>query len=172
MKNYIRTLRTARSWSQADFAERLGVSRQTASAIESGKSDPSLPLALRIAWVFGAAVEDVFYADLEEKMAILNATWAYKNRLATAFDEVGVLESMGADHWELVGFGVGFLRFRRPEDESLRVRWDYRRVDGLMASAERAALESGGWTFCGSWMALFHYFKRRSINENYERARP
>jgi hypothetical protein len=115
--------------------------------------------------VLEAPVEDVFCADLEEKMAILNATWAYKNRVATAFNEIGVLEGMGADHWELVGFGAGFLRFRRPEDESLRVRWDYRRVDGPMASAKRAELESDGWTFCGSWMAVFHYFKRRAIHD-------
>ncbi len=58
--NKLRVLRAERRWSQADLAERLGVSRQTVNAIETGKFDPSLPLAFAIAKVFGGRIEDVF----------------------------------------------------------------------------------------------------------------
>ncbi len=60
MKNRIKVLRAERDWSQADLAERLGVSRQTVNAIETEKYDPSLPLAFRIAALFGLAIEDIF----------------------------------------------------------------------------------------------------------------
>jgi len=60
MKNSVRELRTARSWSQADLAEKLGVSRQTVNAIETEKYDPSLPLAFKIARLFSQTVEDIF----------------------------------------------------------------------------------------------------------------
>ncbi len=60
MKNRIKVLRAERNWSQADLAERLGVSRQTVNAIETEKYDPSLPLAFRIAALFGQAIEDIF----------------------------------------------------------------------------------------------------------------
>lgn len=53
-------LRAIRGWSQADLAERLGVSRQTVNAIETGKYDPSLPLAFAIARLFGQRIEDIF----------------------------------------------------------------------------------------------------------------
>ena len=53
MKNRLRVLRAEREWSQQDLAERLGVSRQSVNAIETGRYDPSLPLAFRIADVFG-----------------------------------------------------------------------------------------------------------------------
>lgn len=62
MKNRLRALRAERGWSQADLAERLGVSRQSVNAIETGKYDPSLPLAFKIAAVFGKRIEDVFDA--------------------------------------------------------------------------------------------------------------
>jgi putative transcriptional regulator len=58
--NRLRELRAARDWSQADLAARLAVSRQTVNAIETGKYDPSLPLAFRIAAVFDLRIEDVF----------------------------------------------------------------------------------------------------------------
>ena len=64
MKNRVRELRTAREWSQADLADKLGVSRQTVNAIETEKYDPSLPLALRIAKLFTMPVEQIF--DTEE----------------------------------------------------------------------------------------------------------
>lgn len=60
MKNRIKVLRAERDWSQAELAERLGVSRQTINAIETGKYDPSLPLAFRIAALFGMAIEHIF----------------------------------------------------------------------------------------------------------------
>jgi putative transcriptional regulator len=60
MKNRVRELRSARGWSQGELAGRLEVSRQTVNAIETEKYDPSLPLAFRIARLFGLAVEDIF----------------------------------------------------------------------------------------------------------------
>lgn len=60
MKNSLKVLRAQRGWSQAELAERLSVSRQTVNAIETGKSDPSLPLAFKIARLFGKLIEDVF----------------------------------------------------------------------------------------------------------------
>lgn len=63
MDNRLRVLRAERSWSQAELAERLAVSRQTVNAIETGKYDPSLPLAFRIAALFGLAIEAIFTPD-------------------------------------------------------------------------------------------------------------
>lgn len=60
MNNRLRVLRAERQWSQADLAETLGVSRQTVNAIETGKYDPSLPLAFKIARIFSLRIEDVF----------------------------------------------------------------------------------------------------------------
>ncbi len=63
MKNRLRVLRAEREWSQAALAERLEVSRQTVNAIETGKYDPGLPLAFRIARLFKQPIEDVFDPD-------------------------------------------------------------------------------------------------------------
>lgn len=60
MKNQLKVLRAARDWSQAELAERLGVSRQTVNAIETGKYDPSLPLAFKLAQVFDLKIEEIF----------------------------------------------------------------------------------------------------------------
>lgn len=60
MKNRLKTLRTERGWSQAELAERLDVSRQSVNAIETGKYDPSLPLAFKIARLFGQPIEAIF----------------------------------------------------------------------------------------------------------------
>lgn len=60
MQNRVRQLRAERFWSQAKLAELLGVSRQTVIAIETGRFDPSLPLAFRIARLFGRSIEAVF----------------------------------------------------------------------------------------------------------------
>lgn len=60
MKNRLKVLRAERDWSQADLAERLEVSRQTINALETGKYDPSLPLAFRIARLFGQPIEAIF----------------------------------------------------------------------------------------------------------------
>ena len=60
MENRLKVLRAQRNWSQADLGERLEVSRQSVNAIETGKYDPSLPLAFRIAELFGLSIEEVF----------------------------------------------------------------------------------------------------------------
>ncbi|MFD4144614.1 MULTISPECIES: helix-turn-helix transcriptional regulator [unclassified Streptomyces] len=65
MENELASLRSQRGWSQARLAEELGVSRQTVISIERGRFDPSLPLAFRIARVFGRTIEDVFHPDDE-----------------------------------------------------------------------------------------------------------
>ncbi len=63
MRNRLKVLRAERNWSQADLADKLDVSRQSVNAIETGKYDPSLPLAFKIAQVFGLAIEQIFIAD-------------------------------------------------------------------------------------------------------------
>ena len=63
MKNRIKVFRAERDWTQQDLAERVDVSRQTINAIEKGKYDPSLPVAFRIARIFEARIEDVFFPD-------------------------------------------------------------------------------------------------------------
>jgi putative transcriptional regulator len=60
MNNRLKVLRAERNWTQAQLAEALGVSRQTVNAIETGKYDPGLPLAFRIAELFGKSIEDIF----------------------------------------------------------------------------------------------------------------
>lgn len=63
MKNRLKVLRAERDWSQAVLAERLKVSRQTVNALETGKYDPSLELAFRIARLFGRPIEEIFTPD-------------------------------------------------------------------------------------------------------------
>ena len=63
MKNRLKVLRAERNWSQQDLALHLEVSRQSVNAIETGKYDPSLPLAFRLADLFGLAIEDIFLRD-------------------------------------------------------------------------------------------------------------
>jgi putative transcriptional regulator len=60
MTNRLRVLRAERNWSQGDLAERLQVSRQSVNAIETGKYDPSLPLAFKLAKLFGTSIEAIF----------------------------------------------------------------------------------------------------------------
>jgi putative transcriptional regulator len=69
MRNRLRILRAERNWSQAALAERLEVSRQTVNAIEVGKYDPSLPLAFKIARLFGQPIEAIFLEDGDEAEA-------------------------------------------------------------------------------------------------------
>ncbi len=64
MKNRLRVLRAELGWSQAELAERLGVSRQTVNAVETGKYDPSLPLAFMLARTFNRRIEDIFESEL------------------------------------------------------------------------------------------------------------
>ena len=69
VKNVIRALRTELGWSQAALADQLGVSRQSVNAIETGKYDPSLPLAFAIARLFGKSIEEIFDDQTETKLA-------------------------------------------------------------------------------------------------------
>ncbi|MEL7433825.1 MAG: helix-turn-helix transcriptional regulator [Chloroflexota bacterium] len=66
MNNRLKVLRAERDWSQADLAKHLNVSRQTISAIESGKYDPSLPLAFKMAQLFEQSIEDIFFPSEED----------------------------------------------------------------------------------------------------------
>jgi putative transcriptional regulator len=63
MKNRLKVLRAERNWSQSDLAERLCISRQSINAIETGRYDPSLPLAFRIAALFAMSIEAIFSAE-------------------------------------------------------------------------------------------------------------
>lgn len=65
LKNRLKVLRAERDWTQARLARELDVSRQTVNAIETGRYDPSLPLAFRIADLFGQRIEDIFTPDDE-----------------------------------------------------------------------------------------------------------
>lgn len=69
MRNRLRVLRAERSWSQGDLADHLGVSRQTVNAIETGKYDPSLPLAFKIARLFELPIERIFEDETVVKAA-------------------------------------------------------------------------------------------------------
>ena len=66
MENRLRVLRAERKWSQAALADRLGVSRQSVNAIETGKYDPSLPLAFAISRVFELPIEEIFQDEMKE----------------------------------------------------------------------------------------------------------
>ena len=65
MKNRLKVLRAERDWSQADLAQRLEISRQSVNAIETGKYDPSLPLAFRIAHLFELTIEQIFSDEVQ-----------------------------------------------------------------------------------------------------------
>ncbi len=65
MKNCLKALRAERKWSQSDLGDSLGVSRQTINAIEASRYDPSLPLAFKIARLFGRTIEDIFDDDAQ-----------------------------------------------------------------------------------------------------------
>ena len=166
MNNGIRTLRTGRGWTQAELAERLDVSRQTVNALETGKYDPSLPLAFRIARLFGAAIEEIFVDSegLEKSGPSAPAPepgFDHQTRAATALNELGILREMGEQGWELTGVGLGRLSFRRavallhPPP-----RWLYQRLSGSLSSGQRDELLQQGWTLVDSWLGTFHYFKR------------
>jgi putative transcriptional regulator len=67
MKNRLKVLRAERDWSQAKLADLLDVSRQTVNALETGKYDPSLPLAFRIAALFNCKIEDIFQPENSDR---------------------------------------------------------------------------------------------------------
>ena len=71
MKNRLKVLRAERDWSQADLAERLEVSRQSVNAIETGKFDPSLPLAFKVARLFEKRIEEIFVEEGTEGLEAL-----------------------------------------------------------------------------------------------------
>jgi putative transcriptional regulator len=73
MKNRIRVLRAELEWSQAQLAQRLGVSRQTVNSIETGRFDPSLPLAFGLARTFNRTIEEIFEAELVRGASSLKA---------------------------------------------------------------------------------------------------
>jgi putative transcriptional regulator len=68
MKNRLRVLRAERQWSQADLAQKLDVSRQSINAIETGRFDPSLPLAFSLARLFETTIESIFSDDAEQHL--------------------------------------------------------------------------------------------------------
>ena len=70
MRNRLKVLRAERDWSQAQLADAVGVSRQTINAIETGKYDPSLPLALRVGRLFGQPVETIFFLEADEEVIV------------------------------------------------------------------------------------------------------
>lgn len=74
MKNRLKVLRAERNWSQADLSERLDVSRQSVNAIETGKYDPSLPLAFKIARLFGQPIETIFTEEQPEALGKITLT--------------------------------------------------------------------------------------------------
>lgn len=178
MDNHIRTLRAARQWTQADLAAELDVSRQTVNALETGKYDPSLPLAFRIARLFGQPIEGIFIdpqqisvpspalsslAPNSLKLATeLETRFDYQTRAATAFSELGILREMGEHGWELTGVGLGTLSFRRAsEPQSAPPRWLYQRLGGVLSAQQRQELLQQGWTLVDTWLGgVFHYFKR------------
>ena len=162
MKNRIAELRAEKGWTQAQLADILGVARQTIHAVESSKNEPGLAMAMRLSWLFGQPIETIFIADLDEKMEVMHEEWEHQDISATAFDEVGVLEQMGREGWEMYSFGFAVLHFRRPANPSLRRAWEYQRLCGLLRESRRTKREKEGWLFCGSWTGIFHYFKRET----------
>jgi len=69
VKNHLKAFRESRSWTQAKLADQLGVSRQTVNALETGRYDPALPLAFRIAKLFGQPIEAIFIPEDEDTTA-------------------------------------------------------------------------------------------------------
>lgn len=84
--------------------------------------------------------------------------WQYQDRLATAFDEVAVLDQMGGEGWELTHFGPLVLHFLRSADPGARRRWEYLRLIEPFGNG-RERVEGDGWVYAGSW-GFIHYFER------------
>lgn len=166
MDNHIRTLRSTRGWTQAELAVALDVSRQTVNALETGKYDPSLPLAFRISYLFEQPIESIFIdptRPLERKLTIHEnqpeADWEYQTRSATALNEWGILRDMGELGWELTDVGPGKLEFRRPTTKP-HTKWLYQRLSGPLSEQQKQELIQQGWQFVASWLGVvFQYFK-------------
>lgn len=88
-----------------------------------------------------------------------NETWKYTRRTATAFDEVGILDEMGREGWELIDLGVLYLEFRQPVDDQRVTTWEYHRHLGLAHGDVRRQRLADGWEPAGRW-GPFLYFKR------------
>lgn len=93
-------------------------------------------------------------------MARMNAHREFQDRIATAFDELDVLEEMGQEGWEMTGFGPLVLHFRRPVDPGQRVAWAHQRVTEFGTPGRHLQLQHDGWMYCGNWMKTLHYDKR------------
>ncbi|GAA5502012.1 hypothetical protein Dxin01_01751 [Deinococcus xinjiangensis] len=164
MDNHIRILRSQRGWTQADLAAALDVSRQTVNALETGKYDPSLPLAFRISYLFGQPIESIFidpaHPQGKSTMTANQGHFEYTTRNANAFSELDTLKDMGELGWELTDVGLNRLDFRRPTDTQA-TKWLYQRLSGGLTNAQKQELAAQGWQFVVSWMGMaFHYFKR------------
>ena len=110
MENRLRLLRAARNWSQQDLAGRLEVSRQSVNAIETGKYDPSLPLAFRIAELFDRSIEEIFVLPQYRRttvarMLVDNALKSFRASGCHRF-QLRVLErnDAGKAFWQQLGF--------------------------------------------------------------------
>ena len=167
MDNHIRRLRTARQWTQADLAAELDVSRQTVNALETGKYDPSLPLAFRIARLFGTTIEEIFTDPDRAGESPPTAAPAkepgydHQTRVATALNELNILRELGEQGWELSGVGLGELSFRRVASEmDPSPRWLYQRLSGALSVGQRDELLQQGWTLVDSPPGAVQYFKR------------
>ncbi|GHF72924.1 hypothetical protein GCM10017782_08170 [Deinococcus ficus] len=155
MENRIRELRTELRWTQADLAAALDVSRQTVNALETGKYDPSLPLAFRIARLFGQPLEQVFHDPNGPPQP-----WLQASRPATPDTDGPVLHRMGLDGWELIGVAPDMLHFRRPAEQPAQ-QWAYDRLDGDLPAGTQAERARSGWAYVASWPGrALHYFKR------------
>ncbi len=104
-----------------------------------------------------------------ETMAALSETdtyvtddqqWVHRTFRATAFDEMGILESAGQEGWELVDVGAYALFCRRPKDQRQACRWEYKRRTGTHHIIFKQEMLAEKWEPCGNWIVL-HYFKRK-----------
>ncbi|GGO22570.1 DNA-binding XRE family transcriptional regulator [Deinococcus humi] len=167
MDNHIRRLRTARQWTQADLAAELDVSRQTVNALETGKYDPSLPLAFRIARLFGRTIEEIFTDPDRPRESTAPAPpvkepgYDHQTRVATALNELDILRELGEQGWELSGVELGELSFRRAASlPDAPPRWLYQRLSGALSVGQRNELLQQGWTPVDGSPGAVHYFKR------------
>jgi putative transcriptional regulator len=93
MHNRLRDLRSTKGWSQADLAQGLSVSRQTVNALETGRYDPSLPLAFKIAELFSASIEEIFHPDgFNDKSPVSKAKAVRTPRILVQPESLGIEE--------------------------------------------------------------------------------
>ena len=108
MKNLVREMRTERGWSQGDLADKLEVSRQTINAIETGRYDPSLPLAFAIAKLFGKPIEKIFsHGEITMTSKIFAGLALALSLLAPAFSAPAKFEAGALQVEQVSGQGPG-----------------------------------------------------------------